>query len=77
MPKWDLHLVLSALMSPPFPSEVGNGGTTYDEVIDLIWQTVKTVFLLALASDSDRIYMRLVSHLAGVYSEEKIPNVRK
>ena len=50
MPKWDLHLVLSALMSPPFASEVDNRGRISDDVIDLRWRTMKTVFLLALAS---------------------------
>ena len=50
MPKWDLHLVLSALMSPPFASEVDDRGTTSDEVIDLRWRTMKSVFLLPLAS---------------------------
>ena len=43
MPKWDLHLVLSALMSPPFVSEFGDQGETSDDVIPLKWQTMKTV----------------------------------
>ena len=50
MPKWDLHLVLLALMSPPFASEVNDRGRVSDDVIDLRWRTMKTVFLLALAS---------------------------
>ena len=49
MPKCNLHLILSALMSPPFVSEFRDEGETFDDVIPLKWWTMKTVFLLALA----------------------------
>ena len=49
-PKWDLHLVLMALMSPPFALEVGDQAETSDDIIPLKWRTMKTAFLLALAS---------------------------
>ena len=61
MPKWDLHLVLSALMSPPFASEVNDRGRISDEVTDLRWRTMKTVFLLALASARRRSYLHVLS----------------
>ena len=50
MPKWDLHLVLSSLLRPPFASECDIQGESSDDVIPLKWRTMKTVFLLALAS---------------------------
>ena len=65
MPKWDLHLVLSALMSPPFTSEVDNRGRISDDVIDLRWRTMKTVFLLALASARRRSYLHALSVAFG------------
>ena len=50
MPKWDLHLVLLTLMRPPFALESDEQDETSDDVIPLKWRTIKTVFLLALAS---------------------------
>ena len=64
MPKWDLHLVLSALLSPPFASEFNDRGRIYDGVIDLRWWMMKTVFLLVLASARRRSY-------------EEIPSIRR
>ena len=65
MPKWDLHLVLSALMSPPFASEVDDRGRISDDVIDLRWRTMKTVFLLAMASAWRRSYLHALSVASG------------
>ena len=50
MPKWDLHLVLSSLLKLPFTSECDIQEEFSDDVIPLKWRTMKTVFLLALAS---------------------------
>ena len=59
MPKWDLNLVLSALMRPPFASEVDDRGRISDYVIDLRLHMMKTVFLQALLQrNGDHIYMR-------------------
>ena len=41
MPKWNLHLVLLALMSPPLASEVGYQAETSDDIIPLKWRTMK------------------------------------
>ena len=57
MPKWDLHLVLLSLLRPPFASECDIQGESSDDVIPLKWQTMKTVFLLALASARQRSYI--------------------
>ena len=65
MPKWDLHLVLSTLMSPPFASEVNDRGTASDDIIDLRWRMMKTVFLLALASARRRSYLHARSVASG------------
>ena len=65
MPKWDLHLVLMALMSPPYTSEVGDQAETSDDVIPLKWRTMKTVFLLALASARQRSYVHALSVAPG------------
>ena len=65
MPKWDLHLVLMALMRPPFASECDNQGETSDDAIPLKWRTMKTVFLLALASARRRSYIHALSVAPG------------
>ena len=65
MPKWDLHLVLLALMRPPFTSECNDQGETSDDVIPLKWRTMKTVFLLALASARRRSYIHALSVAPG------------
>ena len=56
MPKWDLQIVLSGLGKPPF---VNSGGS--DDVIELKWRTVKTVFLLSLASARRRSLLHALS----------------
>ena len=74
MPKWDLHLVLSALMSPPFVSKVGDQGEISDRVIPLKWQTMETATVLPLASASARrrSYLHALSVAPGrcVFSQE-------
>ena len=65
MPKWDLHLVLLALMRPPFASESDEQDKTSDDIIPLKWQTMKTVFMLALASVSRRSYIHALSVAPG------------
>ena len=61
MPKWDLHLVLSSLLKPPFASESNIQGEISDDVIPLKWRTMKTVFLPALASVRRRSYLHALS----------------
>ena len=65
MPKWDLHLVLLALMSPPFTSDIDDRGRISDDVIDLKWRTMKTVFLLAFASARRWSYLHAFSVAHG------------
>ena len=65
MPKWDLHLVLSSLLKLPFASECDIQGEFSDDVIPVKWQTMKTVFLLALASARQRSYLQALSVSAG------------
>ena len=55
MPQWDLHLVLTALLRPPFTDGVNNRPS--DDVIDLKWRTLKTTFLLALATAKRRSFL--------------------
>lgn len=45
MPRWDLDVVLRSFLRPPY---VGRSGT--DHTIEFRWRTIKTVFLLALAT---------------------------
>ena len=73
MPKWDLHLVLLALMRPPFTAESDEQDETSDDVIPLKWRTMKTVFLLALASARWRSYIHPLSVAPGrcVFFERK------
>ena len=61
MPKWDMHLVLLALMRPPFASECDDQDETSNDVIPLKWRTMKTVFLLALASARLHSYIHALS----------------
>ena len=65
MPKWDLHLVLMALMSLPSTSEVGDQAETSDDVIPQKWRTMKTVFWLALASARRHSYLHVLSVSPG------------
>ena len=65
MPKWDLHLVLLALMRPPFALEPDEQDETSDGVIPLKWRTMKTVFLLALASARRHSYIHALSVAPG------------
>ena len=48
MPQWDLSVVLAALIRPPFTDGAINRPS--DDVTDLKWQTLKTTFLLSLAT---------------------------
>ena len=55
MPQWNFHLILSALLSPPF-----SHGAVYrpsDDVIDRKWWTLNTTFLLLLATARRRSYL--------------------
>ena len=61
MTEWDFHLVLLCLLRPPFPSEGDIQGESIDDVISLKWRTMKTVFLLALASARQRSYLHALS----------------
>ena len=45
LPKWDLQVVLNGLCQPPFTSSEGS-----DDVLDLKWRTLKSVFLISLAT---------------------------
>ena len=65
MPKWDLNLVLSALMRPPFASEVDDRGRISDYVIDLRLHMMKTVFLQAFASAQRWSYLHALSVVSG------------
>ena len=65
MPKWDLHLVLLSLLRPPFTSQSEEDGESSDDVIPLKWQTLKCVFLLALASARRRSYLHALSIAPG------------
>ena len=65
MPKWDLHLVLLSLLRPPFASDGDEDGESSDDVIPLKWWTMKTVFLLALASARRRSYLHALSVAPG------------
>ena len=56
MPQWDLHLVLTALLRPPFTD--GANDRPSDDVIDLKWRTLKTTFLLALATARRRSFLQ-------------------
>ena len=67
MPKWDLHLVLLSLMRPPFTSQSEDDGESSDDVIPLKWQTLKCVFLLALASARRCSYLHALSIAPGTW----------
>ena len=56
MHQWDLHLVLTALLRPPFTD--GANDRPSDDVIDLKWRTLKTTFLLALATARRRSFLQ-------------------
>ena len=55
-PKWDLQIVLSCLLKPPFFDTEGS-----DDVTPLQWRTAKTVFLLSLASARRRSLLHALS----------------
>ena len=61
MPKSDLHLVLSSLLRLPFASEGDIQRESSDDVIPLKRRTMKTVSLLALASERWRSYLHALS----------------
>ena len=56
MHKWDLQVVLSGLCKPPFADNTGS-----DDVIELKWRTVKTVFLISLATALHRSLLHALS----------------
>ena len=63
-------------MRPLFASECDDQGETSDDVILLKWRTMKTVFLLALASARRRPYIHALSVApAGVCFWEETPSV--
>ena len=62
---WDLHLVLLSLLIPPFASKGDVDGESSDDVIPLKWQTMKCVFLLALASARQRSCLHALSVTPG------------
>ena len=64
-PMWDLHLVLLSLLRPPFASDGDVDGESSDDVIPLKWRTMKTVFLLALASTRRHSYLHALSVAPG------------
>ena len=55
------------LMNPPFASEVSDQADTSNDVIPLKWRTMKTVFLLALASARRHSYLHVLSVTPGRY----------
>ena len=57
MPQWNLHLILSALLWPPFSD--GAVDRPSDDIIGQKWQTLKTTFLLLLATARRRSYLEL------------------
>ena len=58
MPQWDLYLVLSALMRPPFASARAR---PTDANIELKWRTLKMCFLLAMATARRRSFIHALS----------------
>ena len=60
MPQWDLHVVLNALLHPPFATSNPDGRST-DRSIELKWRTCKTLFLLSLATARRRSYLHALS----------------
>ena len=55
-PKWDLQVVLSGLLKPPFMNAEGS-----DDIIPLQWRVMKTVFLVSLASARRRSLLHALS----------------
>ena len=53
--------MLSSLLRPPFASECDIQGESSDDVDPLEWRTMKTVFLLALASARRCSYLHALS----------------
>ena len=58
MPQWDLHLVLSALMGPPFASPRARPTNAN---IELKWRTLKMRILLAMAAAWRRSFIHALS----------------
>ena len=77
MPKWDLHLVLLALMRLPFTSECDAQGESSDDVIPLKWRTMKTGFLLALASSRWGSYIHALSQWLFVHWNRNIRDIMR
>jgi len=66
MPKWDLGLVLKSFYRPPYVSDPVPGSSADssdpdDHMIDLKWRTIKTCFLLSLATARRRSYLHALS----------------
>lgn len=58
MPKWDLGIVLAGFLRPPFVSgDPTDPDVVNDHFIDLAFLTLKTVFLVALATGRRRSYV--------------------
>ena len=62
MPRWDLHIVLQSFFMPPF---VSDPPISSDDAILLKWRTLKTVFLLSLASARRVSFLHALSCAPG------------
>ena len=84
MPQWNLHLILSALLLPPFSD--GPVDRPSDDVIGQKWQTLKTTLLLLLATAlcvstclfiwgfvKNQSVLNLLSH-AGFLAKNQMPD---
>ena len=72
MPQWNFHLILSALLWPPF-----SHGAVYrpsDDVIDQKWWTFNTTFLLLLATARRRSYLHALCVLTCLFTCGDVQN---
>ena len=60
MTEWDLHVVLSTLLNPPFADDDPDVSST-NSGIRLKWRTLKALFLLAFASARRRSFLHTLS----------------
>ena len=74
MPEWDLHVVLSALLKPPFADDDPDDSST-DSGIRLKWRTLKSLFLLAFASARRRSFRGCLSTGKRVSSISREPTL--
>ena len=72
MPQWDLSVVLAALIRPPFTDGAIN--RLSDDVIDLKWQTLKTTFLLSLATARRRSYLHALCVSTCLFTRGDVQN---